>query len=227
MTYSPKSSDFWENWDGVFPISWFLVNPFFFFFFLSGFSFTDTDDLQDSRGREGPSFIPLYYSHPLTNIQIFICNFACEMTVTYFSSHRLYLPPDCYSMRFTTLANYHLIDWWCDINFLFVCVIIWFKLFCYSNLRWETGGYGLASTIILVLQANRLTKCASHPNPFLKGNCYNSRTCDDIDMKLKPLTKFDKRNKAMPKKLTMPSCQKIVTLLLIFQLRQIWSNPDA
>ena len=51
------------------------------FFFLSGFSFTDTDDSQDCRGREGrPSFIPLYHFHPLTNIQTFICNFACEMT---------------------------------------------------------------------------------------------------------------------------------------------------
>ena len=54
-----------------------------FLFFLSGFSFTDTDDSQDSRGR-GPSFIPLYQFHPLTNIQIFICSFACEMTITYF-----------------------------------------------------------------------------------------------------------------------------------------------
>ena len=57
---------------------------FFFFFFLSGFSFTDTDDSQDSRGRERTIFIPLYHFHPLTNIQIFICNFACEMTITYF-----------------------------------------------------------------------------------------------------------------------------------------------
>ena len=47
-------------------------------FFLSGFSFTDTDDSQDSRGREGTIFysIPLYHSHPLTDIQTFICNFA-------------------------------------------------------------------------------------------------------------------------------------------------------
>ena len=34
--------------------------------------------------RSGPSFIPLYQFHPLTNIQKFICNFACEMTITYF-----------------------------------------------------------------------------------------------------------------------------------------------
>ena len=34
------------------------------------------------EGR-GPSFIPLYHFHPLTNIQTFICSFACEMTITY------------------------------------------------------------------------------------------------------------------------------------------------
>ena len=33
--------------------------------------------------------------------------------------------------------------------------------FCYSDLTWKTGGYEHASTITFVLQANRLTKCAS------------------------------------------------------------------
>ena len=28
----------------------------------------------------------------------------------------MYLP-GCYSMRFTTLSNYHLIDWWCEVCF--------------------------------------------------------------------------------------------------------------
>ena len=46
---------------------------------------------------------------------------------------------------------------------MFVCVMIWFLLFCYSNLRRKTGRFELASTITLVLQANRLTKCANHP----------------------------------------------------------------
>ena len=54
------------------------------FFFLSGFSLTDTDNSQDSRGREGTFFIPLYHFHLLTNIQTFMCNFAREMTITYF-----------------------------------------------------------------------------------------------------------------------------------------------
>ena len=54
------------------------------FFFLSGFSFKDTGDSQDSRGREGTSFIPFYHFLLITNIQTFICNFAYEMTTTYF-----------------------------------------------------------------------------------------------------------------------------------------------
>ena len=33
--------------------------------------------------------------------------------------------------------------------------------FCYSDLTLETGGFELASTITLVLQPNRLTKCSS------------------------------------------------------------------
>ena len=47
------------------------------YFFLSGFSFTDTDDSQDSRGREGTIFY-LYQFHPLTNIQALICNFMWD-----------------------------------------------------------------------------------------------------------------------------------------------------
>ena len=73
--------------------------------------------------------------------------------------------PDCYSMRFTTLSNYYLIYWWCDGDFrLFAC---WFYFrFNYSYLTWETDGLKHSLTIILVLQANRPTKCASHPTAW-------------------------------------------------------------
>ena len=81
----------------------------FNFFFSIRVFFTDTDNSQRSRRREGKSFIPLYHFHPLTSIEIFICNFACEMTITYFLWQRLCLP-NCYSMRFTTLSDYHLSD---------------------------------------------------------------------------------------------------------------------
>ena len=47
---------------------------------------------------------------------------------------------------------------------IFVCLIDDLILgFSYSNLRREIGGFELASNVIFVLQANRLTKCASCP----------------------------------------------------------------
>ena len=56
----------------------------FFFFFVSGYSLqTLTIHRTTGEGR-GPSFIPLYHFYPLTNVETFICNFACEMTITYF-----------------------------------------------------------------------------------------------------------------------------------------------
>ena len=46
---------------------------------------------------------------------------------------------------------------------MFVCLLDELMLgFCYNDLTLETGGFELASTIILVLQVNRLTKRASH-----------------------------------------------------------------
>ena len=137
---------------------------FFFLIFLSGFS-SQTLTIHRTAGEgRGPSFIPLFHFHPLTNIETFIFNFACEMTITYFQSQRLYLP-DYYSMRF-----YHLIELpfeWLIDDVMFVCVLDELILdFCYSDLTFETGGFELASTIILVSQANRLTKYASHPKVY-------------------------------------------------------------
>ena len=52
-----------------------------------------------------------------------------------------------------------LIDWLID-DAMFVCLLDELILsFCYSYLTGETGGFELVSTITLVLQANRLTKC--------------------------------------------------------------------
>ena len=94
------------------------------FFFLSGFS-SQTLTIHKTAGEgRGPSFIPLYHFHPLTNIETFVCNFACEMTITYFWSQRLCLP-DCYSMSFSTLSNYHLSDW-LIMQCLFVYLMNWY-----------------------------------------------------------------------------------------------------
>ena len=60
---------------------------------------------------------------------------------------------------------YHLIELpfeWLIDDAMFVCLLDELILgFCYSDLTLETGGFELALTITLVLQANRLTKCAS------------------------------------------------------------------
>ena len=54
------------------------------FFFLSGFS-SQTLTIHRIAGEgRGPSFTSFYHFHPLTNIETFICDFACEMTITYF-----------------------------------------------------------------------------------------------------------------------------------------------
>ena len=46
---------------------------------------------------------------------------------------------------------------------------------------------------------------------LIKENCHNSRTSDDIDMKVGPVTKLYKKNKTTSKKLAMKSCLQTVT----------------
>ena len=54
------------------------------FFFSIRVFFTGTDVHRTAGEGRRPSFIPLYHFHPPTNIETFICNFACGMTITYF-----------------------------------------------------------------------------------------------------------------------------------------------
>ena len=65
------------------------------------------------------------------------------------------------------MGFYHLtelpFEWLID-DVVFACLLDELILdICYSDSTLETGGFELASTIALVLQANQLTKCASHP----------------------------------------------------------------
>ena len=121
-------------------------------FFSIRFFFTDTDESQDSRGRKGTIFystLPLPLAHKHSDIYLQIC-----MWDDYYIF--LIALPGCYSMKFTTLSNYHLIDWWCDVDScLFIC---WFDSRILSTAIWHGKP---------TLQANRLSKCASHPNYFI------------------------------------------------------------
>ena len=63
---------------------------------------------------------------------------------------------------------------------------------------------------------------------LVKENCKrNSRTSDDIGMKLGPVTKLDKRNKATSKKKAMSAnCVVIVIFSIYDQFGAIW-KPDS
>ena len=135
----------------------------FLFFFLSGFSSTDTGGSQDSRGREGTIFyftLPLPPAHEHSDIYLQLCMW---------DNYHIFLIAPLVFTRLLLDENYHLIelpfDWLIMWHQAFVCLRddLILAFLCYSNLRRETGGFELASTITLVLQANRLTKCASHP----------------------------------------------------------------
>ena len=129
-------------------------------FFLLGFSFTATDDSQDGRGREGTiySTLPLPSAHEHSDIYFatfhvrWLSHISNCTACIFRAATWLVLPP----YRTTIwLIN--------DVMLIFVCLLVELSQgFCYSYLTQETGGLKLASTIILVLQANQLTKCASH-----------------------------------------------------------------
>ena len=65
---------------------------------------------------------------------------------------------------------------------------------------------------------------------LIKENCNNSRTGDDIDMKLGPVTKLNKRNKITSKKfdddVMLKNCDVILTFLIYGQFGAIL-KPDS
>ena len=135
---------------------------FLYIFFLSGFSFTNTDDSQVSRGREGTFFFfhsttstrSRTFRHLFTTLHVrWLSLIFNRNACIYQTATRWDVPP------------YGITIWLIDVTLSFCLSTWWFdsSFICYSNLRRETGEFELASTITLVLQANRLTKCATHP----------------------------------------------------------------
>ena len=75
---------------------------FFLFFLVSRFSFTDTVDSQNSKGREETTLIPLYLLHLLMNILAFICSLTWLHCLF---NRRPWKLPNCYLMRFIHLLE--------------------------------------------------------------------------------------------------------------------------
>ena len=57
---------------------------------------------------------------------------------------------------------------------------------------------------------------------LIKENCHNSRTGDDIDMKLRPVTKLHKQNKTMSKKIDDDVMSENYGIILISKLDSGW-----
>ena len=53
---------------------------------------------------------------------------------------------------------------------------------------------------------------------FMKENCHNSIDSDNIDRKIGPVTKIDKRNKAMSKKINNESILANFDVIVIFSI---------
>ena len=130
------------------------------FFFIRVF-FTDTYDSQDRRGREGTIFystLPLSPAHEHWDIYLQLCMW---------DDYHVFLIATLVFTRLLLDEFFHLIELPID-DAMFVCLLDELILgFCYSNLTLEIGGLELPSIITLVLQAIRLTKCASHPSATL------------------------------------------------------------
>ena len=65
---------------------------------------------------------------------------------------------------------------------------------------------------------------------LIKGNCHNSRTSDDTDMKLGPVTKLDKRNKTSSKKFddeVMSENYDVIVIFLIYVKFGAIQKPDS
>ena len=121
----------------------------------------ETDDSQDSRGGERSIFystLALPSAHKHLDIYLQLCmwddyHIFNRTTCIYQTTTQWDLPP----YRITIW----LID---DVMLAFFCLHdLMLANSCYSNLRQETGGFKLTSAITLLLQANQLTNCASHP----------------------------------------------------------------
>ena len=132
-------------------------------FFLSGFSFTDTDDSKDSRGREETIFYSTLPLPPSAHKHLYIYFATLHVRWLSYISNRsacIYQAAPRWD-----LLPYRVTIWMIDdVMLIFVCLLVGLvQGFCYSYLTLETSGLELATTIIVVLQANWLSKCASHP----------------------------------------------------------------
>ena len=126
--------------------------------------------------RNGGDYF-LFHSTTSTRSRTFTLLFATLHVrwLSHIFNRRLYLP-DCYSMRFTTLSNYHLIDWWCEVSFCFVYSIFgtrfllqqsWYGKPVDSNSRWLSPLYYKRIIVCIIAPCtNQAIHCKKHVSNF-------------------------------------------------------------
>ena len=62
---------------------------------------------------------------------------------------------------------------------------------------------------------------------WVQENCHNSRTSNDIDMNLGPVTKIDKRNKTKSKNWQRRHVRNLLYHCLFSNLWPLWNNPEV
>ena len=100
----------------------------------------------------------------------------------------------------------------------------------FSNISLETFVPSLTSLTCSSLQILGKTQTGVFPisgQTLIKINCHNSRTSDDIDMKLEPITKLDKRNKNYWKNWRRRHVGKWWRNCHFCELWPIWKNSDS
>ena len=133
------------------------LNFIIFFFFSIRVFFHRHRQLTGQQGKGGAIFystLPLPPAYEHWNIYLQLC---------IWDDYHVFLIVTLVFIRLLLNELYHLIELpfdWLIVDAMLVCLLDeLIPGFCYSDLIWETGGFELASTITLVLQANRLTKC--------------------------------------------------------------------
>ena len=101
-----------------------IFHSFFCYFFYQGFLSETLTIHRTAREGRGPSFIPLYHFHPLTNLQTFILK-LCTIFIfnrnacVYQTATRWDLPPYRITIWLIDLwCNICLFTWWFDSKFL-------------------------------------------------------------------------------------------------------------
>ena len=139
-------------------------------FFSIRVFFTDTDDSQDSREREGTIFystLSLPPAHEHWDIYLQLCMW---------DDYHVFLIATLVFTRLLLDEIYHLIELpfeWLIDDAIFVCLLDELILsFCYSDLILKTGRFELASTIIFHVNMGDVCRefpCAVYFHCFLVG----------------------------------------------------------